>query len=95
MFQQKEFTMDQSERIQNAADDLAYRVETFADRVGDALDRFSRDLRKAEDAVVELGEDLERPAARVIRAAEDFAYEARKSYERALRRSRPKRFGIF
>lgn len=80
---------DPAQTIRDAADDATERFENLAVRLSDAVAFAGERLRHAEDAVIDLARDLEPHATRVVRATENFAYEAKKSLERAARKDRP------
>ncbi len=80
----KDSTREPRELIQNAADDLADRIEGLTLRLGDAADRASHGLRSLEDSAAQFARDLEPHAKRVLRATEDLAREAQRSVDRVV-----------
>src|SRR5262245_50871359 len=77
-----------SEAMRETLNDLADRIERMTEDLGDAAERFGERVHRFEDALHEAGEDLERPAARLARALDDFTCEVRRSFDRATGRER-------
>jgi len=76
--------------IRDKGHDLAAEIERVTDQIGAACDRLGPRWQRIEDAVVELGQDLEGPASRVARAASDLSYELKRSLDRITRGRRPR-----
>jgi hypothetical protein len=76
---------DHTEAFRGIAAKFADRVDQVAAEVGDASTRLGHKLERVSDALVDANADAERPAQRVARAVDDFALEAKNSFQRIVR----------
>lgn len=77
-------TKPMTESLRAAMDDLAGHIDTLTVRLGESADLAAKKLRSMEGAAADLASDLEPHGKRMLRATEDFAREARRSYERVV-----------
>ena len=82
---------EKSDELREAGAEVVAHIDVLADRIDDAVSRFSRRLRHVEDAAFDVRDGMHRPTQRLARAMTGFAREARRSVERIVegrRRSR-------
>jgi flagellar capping protein FliD len=86
---------DRTDEIRRASKTLADRIDAVAEEVKSARGRLGRRFRKVEQAIAEATEDAAEPNATLTAALDEFAAEARRSFERIVTRKRPRRFFFF
>ena len=93
---------DSTRTIQDRTDDLRRASKTLADRIDAAAEEFTRArgrlgrrFRRVEEAIAEATEDAAEPNEGLTAALDEFAAEARRSFERIVTRKRPRRVWIF
>lgn len=86
---------DHTDDLRRASKTLADRIDAVAEEVTRAKSRLGRRFRRIEQAMAELDEHAEGPSAKVSAAIDEFAAEARRSFERVVTRKRPRRFWLF
>jgi predicted nucleic acid-binding Zn-ribbon protein len=88
-------TQDRTDDIRRATKTVTDRIDAIAEEVTRARGRLGKRFQRVEKAVTELDEQAEGPSAKVASAIDEFAAEARRSFERILTRKRPRRFFFF
>jgi hypothetical protein len=86
---------DRTDELRRASKTLADRIDAVAEEVIRARGRLERRFRRVEDAMTEARDDAAEPNAKLTAALDEFAAEARRSFERIVTRKRPRRFWIF
>ena len=86
---------DFTNELRRASKTVLDRVDAVAQEMNKAGDRLGRRYRRVEKAMAEMDEKALEPNAKVDRAMDELAAEARKSFERIAQAKRPKRFWIF
>jgi uncharacterized coiled-coil DUF342 family protein len=86
---------DRTDDLRRASKTLADRIDAVAQEVTRAKSRLGRRFRRVDEAMTELEENAEGPSAKFSAAIDEFAAEARRSFERIVTRKRPRRFWFF
>lgn len=86
---------DRTKEFRRASSAFADRIEAIAEEVNIAKGKLGKRFRKIEAAVAAAEASAEEPDRRVASAIDDFAAEARRSFERIVKRKRPRRFPFF
>ena len=75
---------DRTDDLRRASKTLADRIDAIANEMSRARGRLGKRFRRVEAAVAELDESQDAPNAKVSAALEDFAAEAKRSFERIV-----------
>jgi hypothetical protein len=86
---------DRTKDLRRASNIIADRIDAIAEEVKIAKDKLGKRFRRIEEAVAAKEAIAEEPDRRVASAIDDFAAEARRSFERIVSRKRPRRFPFF
>lgn len=86
---------DKTKDFRRASKAFADRIDAIAQEVEVARGKLGKRFRKIEAAVAEAEASSEKPNERVASAIDDFATEARRSFERIVSRRRPRRFWLW
>jgi hypothetical protein len=86
---------DRTRDLRRASNTIADRIDAIAEEVKIAKDKLGKRFRRIEEAVAAKEAIAEEPDRRVASAIDDFAAEARRSFERIVSRKRPRRFPFF
>jgi len=86
---------DRTDDLRRASKTLADRIDAVAEEITRARGRLGRRFRRVEEAIAEAREDAAEPNAKLTAALDEFAAEARRSFERVVTRKRPRRFWFF
>ena len=86
---------DHTDDLRRASKTLADRIDVVAEEFTRARGRLGRRFRRVEEAIAEAREDAVEPNAKLTAALDEFAAEARRSFERIVSRKRPRRFFLF